>query len=780
MKSVFQGLRRQLPSGSPLVCVPIGKSSFAAGDVRIDRLNASFARNRQQECYLSIASSPIVGTQQTASDWARQSDELLESQPGTWDAPTWRTACRTFHHWASQSEPDKDSVRRSISLLLRLLHERPHSSESAGLMNQHLKQVLSGGGTSVHESSVHECISDCLSQGWQADTSTFKMLIEIACQQQNPAMAEVWLASMWKAGEDNALVQPDRYSYTAIVQAWARSGDSSKATARIETLVRDLQRLYRAGNDESLKPTEACYAGWIVATQRSNESDAPEQAERILMQVWKDAEQDDFYPSNILYNAVMHAWARRGQAERAQTLLHHMCRAYLEGTNKYCLPDVSSFSSVILAWSKSGQAVAPEQAEKLLQQMQEFYEATGLESVQPNTQTLTSVLDCWAKSNLEHAPERAETILRRMQERYQAGNDRVRPNTVTFNTCMNAWARSGSRKAPERVESLFRDMQRQYLSGDMDLRPCPISYMARISVWERANRRDSAECAQAVLDEMIILQDPDVSPATLHFNRVILSWARRGEALKAAALLQQMIDNQSRGMKHAAPNLSSFNFALSAWAKSGSTQALEQSEETLLHMSDLAVRPDTASFNTVLSCCAKSPGNYLKARSILDLQISLYNNGDQNCKPDVYGYTSVIENCAREPGNMGSRKKAFSMALATFEQLKLYDQPSHVSFGAMLKACSKLLPSSSPRRSMLIESIFRTCCEAGCVSTLVLYHLHAATSPQIYKDLLQGYDEHTLPKNWTSRVNKANDFRTDRKPRKSTTPERGPVKAKAP
>jgi hypothetical protein len=778
MKSVFRGLRRQLPPRSPLACVPIGNNSFAAGDVRVDRLNASFARNQRQECYLSIASSPVFGTQQTASDWARHTDELLESQTGTWDAPTWRSAFRTFHHWASQSEQDKDSVRRSISLLLRLLHERPHSSESAGLMNQLLKQVLSGGGTSVPYPSVHECISDCLSQGWHADKSTFTMLIEIACQQGNPAMAEEWLTSMWKAAEDNMLLQPDRYSYTAIVQAWARSGDSQKATARIQTLVRDLQRLYRAG-DESLKPTEACYVGWIVAIQRRNKSDAPEQAERILFQVWRDAEQDDFYPSYVLYNAVMHAWARRGQAERAQTLLHHMCRAYLEGTNKYCLPDVSSFSTVILAWSKSGLPVAPEQAEKLLQQMQEFYEATGLESVQPNTQTLTSVLDCWAKSNLGHAPERAETILRRMQKHYQAGNDRVRPNTVTFNTCMNAWARSGSSKAPERVESLFRDMQRQYLSGDMDLRPCPISYMARISAWERAKRRDSAEWAQAALDEMIILQDPDVSPATLHFNRVILSWARRGEASKAAALLQQMIDNQSHGMKHSAPNLSSFNFALSAWAKSGSNEALQQSEETLLRMSDLAVRPDTASFNTVLNCCARSPGNYLKARSILDLQISRYKSGDHKCKPDVYGYTSVIESCAREPGSMGSRKKAFSMALATFEQIKLYDEPNHVSFGAMLKACSTLLPSTSPRRSMLIEEIFRKCCEAGCVSTLILYHLHAATSPQIYKDLLQGYDEHTLPKNWTFGVNETNGIRTHRKIRKSTTPERGPVKAKA-
>jgi hypothetical protein len=761
MKSVFRGLRRQRPSGSPSVCVLNGISCLT-GDVRIDKVKAPFARSRGQECYLSVASSPpVVGTytQQTASDWDKQTDELLTSETGSWDAPTWRTACRTFHHWVSQS--GQDSLRRSKSLLLRLLQERPHSSESGGLMNQLLKQVLSGGDTSVSYNSVHEHISDCLSQGWQADKSTFKMLIKIACQQQDPAMAEEWLSCMWQVAEtqDNPLLQPDRYDYTAIVQAWARSGDLQEAPAQIETLVRDLQRLYRAG-DQSLKPTEACYVGWIVALQRSKISDAPEQAERIFMQVWNDAERDDFYPSSVLYNATMHAWARRGQTERAQILLHHMCRAYLEGTNKYCLPDASSFSTVILAWSKSGHAEAPEQAEKLLQQMQEFYEVTGFESVQPNTQTLTSVLDCWAKSKLEHAPERAETILRRMQERYQAGNDRVKPNTVTFNTCMNAWARSSSRKAPERVDRLFRDMQKQYLSGDMALRPCPISYMARISAWERANRRESAERAQAALDEMIVLQDRDVSPTTLHFNRVMISWARRGEASKADALLQKMIDNHSRGMKQSTPNLSSFNFALSAWAKSGSTDALQQSEETLLRMSDLAgstdlaVRPDTASFNTVLSCCARSPGKYLKARSILDLQISRYNSGDQKCKPDVYGYTCVIESCSAEPGNMGSRKKAFSMALATFEQLKLYDEPNHVSFAAMLKSCSKLLPSTSPRRSMLIESIFRNCCEAGCVSDLILYHLHASTSPHTCRDLLQGYDKDTLPGSWTFSMNK--------------------------
>jgi hypothetical protein len=647
------------------------------------------------------------------------------------------------------------------------------------LLKQHLRLVGNNASASVPpypSIHIHKCIRDCLSHGWQADQSTYKMLIEIACSSQlhhnNPATAEEWLTHMWKA----PLLAPNRYTYTAIVQAWARSGDS-QAIARIEALVHDLQRRYRAEKKQSLKPTEACYAGWIVAWQRSNAPDAPEQAERILMQLWNDAKQDDFYPSSVLYNAVIHTWARRGQAERAQMLLHHMCRSYLEGTNTSCLPDTSSFSSVILAWSKSGHAQAPDQAEKLLQQMQGFYEATGFESVQPNTQTLTSVLDCWAKSNLRHAPERAETILRRMQERYEGGNDRVKPNVVTYNTCMNAWARSSSSEAPERVEGLFHSLQQQYVSSDgFDLRPTPISYMARISVWERANRRDSAERAQAALDEMISLDDPDVAPTTLHFNRVMLSWARRGEASQAAALLQQMLDNHSRGMKNSAPNLSSFNFVLSAWAKSGADEALQQSEETLLRMSDLAastalaVRPDTASFNTVLGCCAKFPGEYLKARFILDLQLSLFNGGDQRCKPDVFGYTCVIESCAAEPGNMGSRKKAFSMALATFEQLKLYDEPNNVSFGAMLKACSKLLPSTSPRRGKLVELIFQQCCDAGCVNATVLHHLHAATPPELYRDLLQGYDQHSLPAEWTFYVNKTKSFRSDRKSYKGDVP----------
>ena len=747
MKATVRGITRLRPLQSA-----VWTSSCTRNYVQINRRRTPLflIPSIQGERFLCVDAGASVITQDPSLDWKNEANSLLQTQVGTWDSQTWRKACRTFHRsCAASSQYQEDSMRLFMALLLRLVHERPRSSEAATLMNSLLEFVRLEGAISTPGLSIHNCIQECLERGWKADQSTYNFLIEIACQQRNPAHAEQWLTRMQNEAVENSLLRPDRYMYTAVVQAWVRSG-SSHAAVRIEKLIRDLQRRYRDGH-EALKPTESCYVGWIVALRTSDKAaDAPEKAERILMELCENAVRDDFYPSAVLYNAVIHAWARHGNASRAHTLLHHMCRSYLEGANKFCLPDTSSFSTVILAWSKSGLAEAPQQAEKLLQQMQDFYQSTGSETIQPNTQTLTSVLDCWAKSNHKRAPQRAEMILRRMQEHYDAGNRHVEPNTVTFNACMNAWARSAADDAPERVGVLFRNMQRRFLSGDVNLKPCPISYMARINAWERSKRLNAAEQAQAVLDEMIALKDPRIAPTTLHFNRVILSWARRGEALQAEALLQQMIDNcDNENIQQTLPNLSSFNFLLSAWSKSGSDVAMEKVEETLLRMSNLAVRPDTTSFNTVLGCCTRYPGHFVKARSVLDLQIARFTDGDQGCRPDVYGYTSVIECCATEPGSMKNRKKAFSMALATFEQLKLYDEPNHVTFGAMLKACSNLLPSTSPRRLKLVDLIFQQCCQAGCVNNSVLYHLRATTTPNIYKDLLQGHSKHSLPGKWT-------------------------------
>lgn len=623
-------------------------------------------------------------------------NELLALPLGSWDDPTWSKARSILHELSScngdwrnnvKSQLSSEATRaaaQSLSLLKRMSKERPNSTEASDLMNLVISINERNFGESIAgelfvlNSAIQSSMEECVLAGWRPNMETFQMLLRRACCQMSarenaPLQAEKWLSVMWKHSQDNPLVQPDRYTYSDIIQAWSRSNDM-QAPTRIEVLVRQLQKLYHSppcdqnnGDNsnnnmcnERFKPTEAAYVGWIVALSNINlnspANDGADRAEKVLWEILERAEEDQFWPSRVVYNAAIHAWARRGNAPRAEALLRHMCQSYIEGTNQYCMPDTKTFSTVITAWAKSGAADAPIKAENLMKLMQEFHIQTNLDIVKPNVVSLASVLNCWAKSDFPHGPERAEAILRHMQQRYHSGNGELKPNVIVFNTCLNAWSRSGAPNAPERVEKLFREMQDQYIQGDNTMKADGVSFMTRINVWERSGRRNAAYKAHSVLEEMIALGDPEVFPTCVHWNRVIRSWSQRGEASRAHALLQRMLHDEylKRGRKNCAPNVSTFNFVLAAYSKSGLEKAPIRAERLLNYMqnltetTDLVVKPDLVSFNTVLGCWAKasssSPSPLRRANIIFSRM------QDAGIAPDVVSFGALFKVLATSKG----------------------------------------------------------------------------------------------------------------------------------
>jgi hypothetical protein len=179
--------------------------------------------------------------------------------------------------------------------------------------------------------------------------------------------------------------------------------------------------------------------------------------------------------------------------------------------------------------------------------------------------------------------------------------------------------------------------------------------------------------------------------------------------------------------------------------------------------------PDTILYNTAMGCLAKAntSGAYLRARSILERQVHLFNGGCRSCRPDVYGFTSVIACCAAEPSQT-EKPNAFKVALDTFQTLQSSEVegrgnsgsgPNHVTYGAMLKAIAKLLPASSPLRHSWARRIFQDCVDRGYVGDMVLSRLREAACPDVYKELMQGHKRRELPASWTRNVVEMNKYR---------------------
>jgi pentatricopeptide repeat protein len=130
---------------------------------------------------------------------------------------------------------------------------------------------------------------------------------------------------------------------------------------------------------------------------------------------------DKFLRSNtITYNTVISAFARAGQAERAEALVEEMYSDYLDG-NDSAKPNVRSFSVVLDAWSKSRSRDAPQWAEAILERMTQLHSSGGLDT-KPNIVSYSSVINCWANSGSKEAPDAALKLLRTMQQQHLAGD----------------------------------------------------------------------------------------------------------------------------------------------------------------------------------------------------------------------------------------------------------------------------------------------------------------------------------------------------------------------
>jgi pentatricopeptide repeat protein len=522
-------------------------------------------------------------------------------------------------------------------------------------------------------------------------------------EQQNPgANAEYWLKQQHQASRilDSTLgvtiAPPNRYDYTAVLEAWvatsrieqqlqhrrydpfdvskhpsemftsrdssetngidadtaeisAPSGRGSFASIRAGQLIRQWQFLYTSsGNDPRLKPTEAAYSYWLTCILNSgatannvNALAAARECHNVLKEIFNRAEKDSFWPSVKLYNILMHAYARGGDAESAENVLHDLIEKAKHNT--YCMPDAISFTTVINAWSRiQNQHNAPDRAERLFYLQQEFAMRTGLESLKPTVTTVSAVLQCWARSKHPHAVTRVDAILQQMREMSAAGHAKLQPNVITYNTCMGVWAKSGHFDAANRVESLFQELYKEYERSNFAprLKPDFITYVHRMDAWERATSltpRTIAEKIDEIFDEIAPHstkqrnQNPHADPGTSFirpnqqlYNTVIRAWSNCGDAVNASKYLDIMLnDYLIENNTEAMPNRHVFHFVMSAWSKRLSYEGAETAELWLNQMHHLSrsnatlrgISPNSVSYNTCLGAWSRITQGNISASS---------------------------------------------------------------------------------------------------------------------------------------------------------------------
>ena len=407
---------------------------------------------------------------------------------------------------------------------------------------------------------------------------------------------------------------------------------------------------------------------------------------------------DRFAPTSSLYQSILNAWAFSRQpnsARMAESILEKM--SHLQRLGHDLELGTIHYNLVINALAKSGEHGAAARAEKIIEHM--MASSSPSAKVAPDSRSFNTCLHAYANSNERHAAEKAEALLNRMEDLHQKGKTTdCAPNRISYNNVITAWSRSGIKGAAERAEAILAHMQRiAEMDESRDTSPNEVSFNGVMSAWCVSREKGAAARCQALLAHMTKLCRAglsEVCPDTVSYSTTIHALAVSGEknaVERAEALLETMEKLHQEGLERVRPNTVCYTAVLNAISKSRDPNMAEKAELLLQRMERMAkdgnisVKPNIMTYATAIDCYAKSPqkGTAKKALDLLDKLELRAQEGEPDLKPNVNTYTAVMDACIRE-GQIANAEKLLEDMEARGQK------PTCVTFNVLIKAqCQK-------------------------------------------------------------------------------------------
>ena len=244
---------------------------------------------------------------------------------------------------------------------------------------------------------------------------------------------------------DAAGVPPDTWSFNTVLNAWARSGLGQKAADHATALLMTMEQLHQqddtkySTNEGIVHPDARSYSAVIDAIARSGATDAPGRAAAILSRM----EDNGILPNAYTLNGILNCWAKNSRdnvfaAQKADEILRRMEES--DGDRKsYPKPDLVSYCivTVAFAWNRSDANKAAK-ARDVLDRMLKYVRSHGLQEERHAREKLqsayNSVLSACAhmhrSSNADDVERAREIALLTYDELH--GSSLVEPNEETY------------------------------------------------------------------------------------------------------------------------------------------------------------------------------------------------------------------------------------------------------------------------------------------------------------------------------------------------------------
>ena len=242
-------------------------------------------------------------------------------------------------------------------------------------------------------------------------------------------------------------------------------------------------------------------------------------------------------------------------------------------------------------------------------------------------------------------------------------------------------------------------------------------------------------------------------PNAFTYSTLINALVRSGNLQQAEDIFNHMVktyQTDPTDPRVAKPNTIQLTQIASAWSKSGDKDAGIKAEELLTRLENLydeyrepKMRPNALTYTAVINAWARSRtfGKALRAVSVLQKMKRAYKSGNDGAVPNVNAYTAVLNACAFTVGDAQERKEAMQIAATAYKELcastKTAGRPNQFTYATFLRVCSNLIPGESKARVSSIYSVFKKCCDDGCVDELVLRVMRNELTDKQLGEMLQ-------------------------------------------
>ena len=411
-------------------------------------------------------------------------------------------------------------------------------------------------------------------------------------------------------------------AFNSVVTAYAKSGED-RGPEKAENLIMYMDQIDTDNGSLGVcSPTINTFTSLIDAYAQQNEWEAATQADRILNQLLDQYLEgnDDLEPNIATWTIVINAWARlskknrNGAAERAGKLLKRMEDLWQAGRISH-KPDAIAYVTCMNAFAFSKNGVGAEEAEKLLNEMNEYY-LDGDDSMKPSARSIKIVVDSWVKNG---DMERAEDFLDNYEDYLVSENEA---------------------DVPEIVRDLYRSMLFGYTQqGDTSRAKFYLEYMiengmepdsfcfdriieANTRIAPEKNLKESLgifelmeKCRQAGTVQ------PDERVYT-SFIRALTKGRPIGLHKKADVLLQRMKKLSEQGSRTLKPSIFTYNAVIFACAESlyleddSSEDAFKTAVKVFNELRNSKERPDHVTYGNMIRCSRLLPDGEQKNKFV--------------------------------------------------------------------------------------------------------------------------------------------------------------------